>query len=43
MHFLHSQNLLKYFVNNGSKVYGTFLDAIIRVVLSQHPLRFLNR
>jgi len=34
---------VKYFVNNGSKVYGAFLDVSIGVVLSQHPLSFLNR
>jgi len=34
---------VKYFVNNSSKVYGAFLDASIRVVLSQHRLSFLNR
>jgi len=34
---------VKYFVNNGSKVYGAFFDASIHVVLSQHPLSFLNR
>jgi len=34
---------VEYFVNNGSKVYGAFLDASVCVLLSQHPLSFLHR
>jgi len=38
-HFAFSESV-KYCVNNGSEVYGSFLDASVRVMLSQHSLSF---
>jgi len=43
MHFFAFSESVQYFSDNGSEVYGAFLDANVRVVLSQHPLGFLNR